>query len=89
MEEKPEEAVSNASNISARINLHSLYSQNRQGWFPWIFQQLGLEPKMKVLGNWLWDGALWKSNMQNIPDEIEITLSDVSEGMLRDTKERN
>lgn len=86
MEESLKKQYQNASNISARINLHSLYSQNRQGWFPWIFQQLGLEPKMKVLEIGCGDGALWKSNMQNIPDEIEITLSDVSEGMLRDTR---
>ena len=28
----------NASNISSRINLHSLYSQNKQGWFPWVYE---------------------------------------------------
>ena len=27
----------NASNIMARINLHKLYSTNKQGWVPWIF----------------------------------------------------
>ncbi len=86
MEESLKKQYQNATNISARINLHSLYSQNKQGWFPWIFQQLGLKPKMKVLEIGCGDGALWKSNMKDIPDEIEITLSDVSEGMLRDTR---
>ena len=39
----------NASNISARIQLHSLFSQNRQGWFPWIFEQLQLKNNMSIL----------------------------------------
>ena len=30
----------NASNIMARINLHKLYSTNKQGWFRWIFEKL-------------------------------------------------
>ena len=86
MEESLKKQYQNATNISARINLHSLYSQNKQGWFPWIFQQVDLKPKRKVLEIGCGDGALWKSNMQYIPDEIEITLSDVSEGMLRDAR---
>ena len=28
-----------ASNINARIHLHELYSTNKKGWFPWIFEQ--------------------------------------------------
>jgi len=29
-----------ASNISTRINLHKLYSENKQGWFRWIYEQV-------------------------------------------------
>ena len=29
---------------------------------------------------------LWKENIQKIPDSISITLSDLSEGMLRDAR---
>ena len=49
MEKSMKNQYQDASNISARINLHSLYSQNKQGWFPWIFEQLELKPGMKVL----------------------------------------
>ncbi|MCI5805971.1 MAG: MerR family transcriptional regulator, partial [Clostridium sp.] len=28
----------NATNISARIRLHKLYTINKQGWFPWIYE---------------------------------------------------
>ncbi len=39
----------NASNISSRINLHSLYSQNKQGWFPWVYEQCQIHPGMVSL----------------------------------------
>ena len=32
----------NSSNIGARIHLHAKYAINKQGWFPWIFEQCGL-----------------------------------------------
>ena len=33
-----------ASNIMARINLHKQYSVNKQGWFPWIYEQMQVKP---------------------------------------------
>jgi len=75
-----------ASNISARINLHSLYSVNKQGWFPWIYEQLCVRDGMKVLEIGCGDGTLWKENKDKLPENIEITLSDTSEGMLRDAR---
>ena len=40
MEKSMKNQYQDASNISARINLHSLYSVNKEGWFPWIYEQL-------------------------------------------------
>ena len=37
MEKSLKNQYQDASNISARINLHSLYSENKKGWFPWIY----------------------------------------------------
>ena len=76
----------NASNISARIQLHSLFSQNRQGWFPWIFEQLKLKKNMRILEVGCGDGALWQN--QELPEGVTVTLSDISGGMLRDVKSR-
>lgn len=86
MEKSFKNQYQNASNISARINLHSLYSQNKQGWFPWIFEQCQLRPDMKILEIGCGDGTLWTSNLSQLPAHVEITLSDISEGMLRDTR---
>ena len=41
---------------------------------------------MKVLEIGCGDGTLWKENKDKLPENIEITLSDTSEGMLRDAR---
>lgn len=86
MEKSLKNQYLNASNISARISLHSLCSQNQQGWFPWIFEQCRMKPGMKILELGCGDGALWSENRSRIPNRTEIILSDISEGMLRDTR---
>lgn len=86
MEKSMKNQYQNASNISARISLHSLYSQNKEGWFPWIFRQCDIHPSMKILEVGCGDGALWTENLTRLPQNISITLSDISEGMLRDAR---
>lgn len=86
MEKSLKNQYQNASNISARINLHSLYSQNRQGWFPWIFRQCRIADNMKILELGCGDGALWMENLASLPPHVKITLSDISQGMLRDAR---
>ena len=49
MEKSLKNQYQNATNISSRINLHSLYSQNKQGWFPWIFEQCQISPGLRIL----------------------------------------
>lgn len=97
----------NASNISARIKLHSLYSHNKQGWFPWIFEQLMQiihiledakctlkstdaiikgKKELHILEIGCGDGSLWNNRLDCLPKHISVTLSDISEGMLRDAR---
>lgn len=86
MEQSLKNQYQNASNISSRISLHSLYAQNPKGWFPWIYEQCQICSGMKVLEVGCGDGTLWMQNKKLIPENVEITLSDVSEGMLRDAR---
>lgn len=86
MEKAVKKQYQNATNISSRIRLHRLYSKNKKGWFPWIFDQLNLKDGMKVLEIGCGNGMLWEENDYQIPRKIMINLSDVSEGMLRDAR---
>ncbi|MCI5731808.1 MAG: MerR family transcriptional regulator, partial [Eubacterium sp.] len=86
MEKSLKNQYLDASNISARIRLHELYSRNGQGWFPWLFEQCQLRPGMKVLEIGCGDGTLWSANQKRLPESISVTLSDISEGMLRDAR---
>ncbi|WP_265668813.1 MerR family transcriptional regulator [Lactobacillus amylovorus] len=76
----------NATNISARIRLHRDYSVNKEGWFPWLFSNLHLKSGMKVLELGAGNGALWSQNINKVPADVNIILSDISEGMLADAK---
>lgn len=86
LENSLKQQYKNASNISARINLHTLYSQNEQGWFNWVFENMKLKSGRKILELGCGSGSLWLENMYLIPPNVEILLSDQSEGMLRDIK---
>lgn len=86
MEQSLKNQYQNASNISSRISLHSQYAQNPKGWFPWIYEQCELKPGMSVLEVGCGDGTLWQKNKKFLPNDVKITLSDISEGMLRDAR---
>lgn len=86
MENRLQTQYQNAANISARIRLHSLFSQNPQGWFPWVYEQCDIKPGMQILEVGCGNGRLWTENQQKLPDGLHIVLSDISDGMLRDVK---
>lgn len=86
MEKSLKTQYQNASNISARIRLHQDYSVNRQGWFPWIYEHCGIKKGMHILELGCGNGAVWSENLSKLPADLNIILSDISEGMLRDVR---
>lgn len=86
MEKSLKNQYQDASNISSRINLHQLYSQNPQGWFQWIYEQCDISDNMRILEIGCGDGSFWTINADKLPSNIHIILSDISEGMIRDAR---
>ncbi len=84
MEESLKSQYVDATNITARIQLHRDYSTNPEGWFPWLFKNLKLHDGMRILEVGCGNGELWTENLSKLPQHVEIVLSDISEGMLRD-----
>jgi ubiquinone/menaquinone biosynthesis C-methylase UbiE len=72
-----------ASNLNARMELHCRFSTNLYGWFPWIFDKLEILPNpARVLELGCGPGYMWKECIDRIPDGWNITLSDLSDGMI-------
>lgn len=86
MEKSLKDQYQNATNISARIRLHRDFSRNKQGWFPWIYEQCHIVEGMKILEIGCGNGALWTENLSILPENVSVLLSDISEGMLRDAR---
>jgi DNA-binding transcriptional MerR regulator/trans-aconitate methyltransferase len=76
----------NSSNTNIRISLHKTYSQNSQGWFPWLYSHYNLTPGETVLELGCGNGELWRTNQEKLPPNIKLLLTDQSSGMLKDAK---
>lgn len=81
----------NAENISARINLHTKFSVNKQGWFPWVYSKCAIKAGMRILELGCGDASFWTLNVGHLAKEgrgktITIDMTDISEGMLNDAK---
>ncbi len=80
------EQYQDESNLNARIQLHDRFSINKYGWFPWVFDQLRLSPESHILHLGGGTGLLWLKNLNRIPTGWDITLSDLSPGMLQEAQ---
>jgi Methylase involved in ubiquinone/menaquinone biosynthesis len=84
MEKNWMEQYQNASNLKDRIKVHELYSTNKYGWMRWYFEQLQIPAESRVLELGCGDASLWVKNIDRIPPQWEVTLTDFSQGMLKD-----
>lgn len=84
MEQKLKKQYRDASNISVRISLHKEYSKNPVSWFNWLFEKCALECGANVLEIGCGDASLWTQNIEKIPENISVTLTDISYGMIKD-----
>ena len=79
------EQYKNTNNLELRKSLHEKYSINKLGFQKWMFEQYPFRPQMKVLELGSGRGELWKYYFENDTlksYEMDITLSDFSDGMV-------
>lgn len=69
-------------NLQKRINIHA-YSTAKMDWMEWVYEKLNLQSGMKILEIGCGNGLLWKKNWEKLPSNIQITLTDNSEGMVQ------
>ncbi len=85
-DEKIQEQYSTSVNLQKRINIHD-YNTNNEKFMHWVFRNMRLKPGAKILELGCGTGLLWCDNVQNLPEDIHLTLTDRSEGMLKQTKD--
>ncbi|MCK8058941.1 MULTISPECIES: class I SAM-dependent methyltransferase [unclassified Fusibacter] len=78
---------STENNLSTRQNLHKIYSTNHYSWQNWIYDQYELNSNHVVVEFGCGNGSIWKENIERIPQNIKISLSDISQGMILSAKE--
>lgn len=69
-----------ATNLDARVRLHVLFSTNKYGWNRWYFDRLDLPPRARVLELGCGPGHLWRDNLDRIPVDWDVALSDFRQG---------
>lgn len=67
-------------NLQRRINIH-VYSTAEIPWMKWVFDRLELRSGMKILEIGCGNALLWRENIESLPDNLEIHLTDYSQGM--------
>jgi ubiquinone/menaquinone biosynthesis C-methylase UbiE len=76
-----------SNNLDARVRLHELYSTNKYGWHPWVFDQLlPLAPQSRLLELGAGPAYLWANNLARLPQAWQVTLSDYSLGMMQQAR---
>jgi ubiquinone/menaquinone biosynthesis C-methylase UbiE len=78
---------SSDKNLNARQALHNGFSTNKYGWQNWVFDQYMFQPNDRVIEFGCGNGSIWANNRNKLPKDIEVILTDLSEGMLRATKD--
>lgn len=74
------------ANLNARIELHRRFGDNPYGWYNWVRDRLELKPGMHVLEVGCGPGNLWREILQDVPEERNITIGDLSPGMVSDAQ---
>lgn len=81
-----QEQYKTTQNIDARVRLHKECSVNPTGWFPWVFSHCHLTEGLRILELGCGNGALWIDSKESIPHNIHLCLTDISEGLLEETR---
>jgi len=80
------EEYKDASHLNARIQFFQRFSINGIDQYRWIFDHFDLRPSCRILELGCGPGFLWQKNLDRIPPDWTITLSDFSPGMLQEAQ---
>src|SRR5262245_32152560 len=74
--------------LAARGRLVSQYTIAEVGWFPWVAKQLPVKAGNRILDVGCGPGWFWAATANLLPEKLDLTLCDLSPGMIREAVER-
>ncbi len=77
-----------SSRLAARARLHVKYGTASVAWFPWLATQVDWRPEARVLEVGCGAGWMWAEAAARLPSDLDLTLTDLSSGMVSEAIER-
>jgi ubiquinone/menaquinone biosynthesis C-methylase UbiE len=78
----------NTDRLNARAYLQQQYSTNSYSWWSWIFDHFRLMEDSRILELGCGPGFLWVGNRERIGRKWQVTLSDLTPGMVKTAREK-
>lgn len=82
------EQYSDSQKLAARARLSSKYAISEQAWFPWVASRLPWEAGNRILEVGCGPGWFWEAIGDALPTAIDLTLTDLSAGMVEEARAR-
>lgn len=75
-------------NLAVRRSLHEKHSTNRQGFYPWLFENYQFPPNGRILELGCGNAGQWDNGIGLLPEGCTLLLSDWSAGMVETAKKK-
>ena len=83
-----DEQYRDSSRLASRANIHAKYSTAPLSWFDWLLRLTDLKPNDRVLDAGCGAGWMWSEASDRVPGGIQLTVSDLSPGMVAEAAAR-
>lgn len=78
--------IQDVSSLNKSVNLMEQFSENTEGWYKWVFNNIDFRKGKEILELACGNGALWAKNMKNIKINSNIILTELFEDMINEAK---
>jgi SAM-dependent methyltransferase len=75
------------ANLRTRITLHQRFSTAKEDWHRWLFDRVAPVPGARILEVGCGPAEFWKRNLDRIDPTWQLTLTDLSPGMIDAARE--